>query len=146
MEFDVDGSKFECLDELIHKGHLTATEDVGGVKVGYRTLTHEEELQAATRANGNMLAFRVEQLAVAITTLNGKKISNDFKEREVLRVKLGKLPSTYINAYFAPYAMLLSKIPPITKESIENVLGEDQAQEHSTKSSYTVESFQQTQQ
>lgn len=140
----IDESKFAVLDDLFIKGRLTTTSDVGGVSVGYRTLTHEEELMAVNSANNQPLAFKIEQLTLAITHLNGKKISDDFRERDLLRKKLGKLPSSYINAYFLPYAELVSKIPPIEKENIVDPLEKEQQLEQSTKSVLTVEPFQTT--
>lgn len=139
-----DESKFDILDQLISKGRLETTATVGDVTVGYRTLNHEEELQAVNSAGGQPLAFKVEQLSIAITSLNGRKISDDVREREFLRKKLLKMPSKYLNDYYLPYLELVSKVPPLTKENIEVPLDEKPVSDQSTKSALTVESFQTT--
>lgn len=143
-ENNFDESKFEILDALILKGRLTTIADVGDIKVGFRTLNHEEELNAVSNANGQPLAFKVEQLSLAIISLNGKKISDDPRERDFLRKKLLKMPSLYINEYYTPYLQLIGKVPPITKENVEVPLDETTTYDQSTKSALTVESFQTT--
>lgn len=129
-----------ALEEMIVKGSLTSEVNVGGVKVGYKTLSHDEEVTAINKSVGQPYVIKVEQLSLAITHINGEKVVTD-EDRKMLREKLGKLSSNYINAFYEPYLTLYESVPKLNEEGLNKVLGESPAsQEASTNSAFTVTS------
>lgn len=125
--------KFDKLAEMVTKGKLETVRVIDGIAIGYRTLTSEEEASVARNVYDNPAAGKMEQLALAITSIDGVSISNDPKEREELRKYLGQLHFNHIHTLYVPYLELLGEIPELTKENIEAPLGNTQQSEAYTK-------------
>lgn len=125
--------KFAALESLATRGRLETTEQVGDILIGYRTLTHDEEVASISSAMGQPYSIKIEQLSRSITSFDGQKISDDPKERDELRKKLGSIPYQYINDFYTPFALLIAKIPKLTPENIELPLEKAQQPEAFTK-------------